>query len=67
MIDVKFKNKKIGEKILHVDFSENPDLTVGDVVEIMDFLANEYPDREIFIDGDENGICSRPRKPSSDS
>ncbi len=53
----------MGEKIVHLRLSEHPDLTVGELYEIMMELAQKYPDREIFFDGDEQAICSRPRKP----
>ncbi len=53
----------MGEKIVHLKLSEHPEVTIGEVVEIMQELAKKYPDREIFLDGDENAICSRPKKP----
>ncbi len=51
------------DKIVHLRLSEHPEITIGEVVEIMRELAKKYPDREIFLDGDENAICSRPKKP----
>jgi len=53
----------MSEKIVHLKLSEHPEVTIGEVVEIMQELAKKYPDREIFLDGDENAICSRPKKP----
>lgn len=50
------------EKIVHLRLSEHPDLTVGELYQIMMELAKKYPDREVFFDGDEQAICSRPKK-----
>jgi len=51
------------EKIVHLKLEEHPDLTVGELYQIMKELSEKYPDREIFFDGDEQAICSRPKKP----
>ncbi len=51
------------EKIVHLKLQEHPEITVGELYEIMKELALKYPDREIFFDGDEQAICSRPKKP----
>ncbi len=53
------------DKIVHLRLKDHPDLTIGELAEIMRELAEKYPDREIFLDGDEQAICSRPKKPSS--
>ncbi len=58
-----FNNCAMEDKIVHLRLSEHPDITIGEIVEIMEELAKKYPDREIFLDGDENAICSRPKKP----
>lgn len=50
------------EKIVHLRLKEHPELTVGELAEIMRELTEKYPDREIFLDGDEQAICSRKRK-----
>ncbi len=50
------------EKIVHLRLSEHPEITVGELYEIMMELAKKYPDREVFFDGDEQAICSRPKK-----
>ena len=56
----------MGDKIVHLRLSEHPEITIGEVVEIIQELAKKYPDREIFLDGDENAICSRPKKPEGE-
>ena len=53
------------DKIVHLRLKDHPDLTIGELAEIMQELAEKYPDREIFLDGDEQAICSRPKKPAS--
>ena len=52
------------DKIIHLRLKEHPEITVGELVEIMEELSKKFPDREVFIDGDEEAICSRPKKPS---
>ncbi len=47
---------------MHLRLKEHPELTVGELAEIMRELTEKYPDREIFLDGDEQAICSRKRK-----
>ncbi len=47
---------------MHLRLKEHPELTIGELAEIMIELAEKYPDREIFLDGDEQAICSRKRK-----
>lgn len=47
---------------MHLRLEEHPDLTVGELYQIMKELSEKYPDREIFFDGDEQAICSRPKK-----
>jgi len=53
----------MGDKVVHLRLREHPEITIGEVVQIMQELAKKFPDREIFLDGDENAICSRPKKP----
>ncbi len=50
------------DKIVHLRLKDRPDLTVGELYEIMMELSQKYPDREFFFDGDEQAICSRPKK-----
>lgn len=44
----------------------NPQLTLRDVHEKIREIQRENPDQEVFFDGDEFAICSRP-KPKSDT
>jgi|Deesub1362B_J571_1020462.scaffolds.fasta_scaffold05725_2 uncharacterized Ntn-hydrolase superfamily protein len=48
-------------KWVHVRLRDYPDLTIGEIMEVISLLKAKYPDREIFLDGDEEAICSRPR------
>jgi len=50
------------EKVVHFRLKENPEITVEEVYNMMMDLQKKYPDREIFYDGDQQAICSRPKK-----
>lgn len=51
------------EKRIHlkVDKSDNS-MSLREVMETMQKLQDENPDLEIFFDGDEYAICSRPKR-----
>ncbi len=52
---------KKSEKTIHFRLSEDPEITVKEIFEIIEKLRKEYPDRDIFFDGDEQAICSREK------
>ena len=52
------------EKTVHLRIDPNDDsTTVEDVLTKIGELQRKHPDREVFFDGDEYAICSRPRRP----
>jgi hypothetical protein len=53
--------EKKSEKTIHFRLTEDPEITVKEIFEIIEKLRKEYPDRDIFFDGDEQAICSRQK------
>lgn len=52
------------EKIVHLRIDPNDEnTTVEDVLKHISELQRKHPDREVFFDGDEYAICSRPKRP----
>ncbi|MCI4349322.1 MAG: hypothetical protein L3J93_03780 [Thermoplasmata archaeon] len=52
------------EKTIHLKIDPNDDnTTVEDVLTRISELQKRHPDREVFFDGDEYAICSRPKRP----
>ena len=47
--------------ILKIDKNDK-DMTLGVVIEKIRELQEQNPELEVFFDGDEYAICSRPRK-----
>ena len=51
------------DKKVHVKIEKGDDgMTLRQVLEKISEIQDENPDREVFFDGDEYAICSRPRK-----
>ena len=51
------------EKTVHLRIDPNDDnITVEDVLAKIGELQRKHPDREVFFDGDEYAICSRPKR-----
>ncbi|MCK4757292.1 MAG: hypothetical protein KAS67_02455 [Thermoplasmata archaeon] len=51
------------EKKVHLKIDKNdPDMTLRTVMETIRQLQEENPDLEVFFDGDEYAICSRPKR-----
>ncbi len=48
------------EKRIHLKVDEN--ITLREVLEKIEEIQQENPDREVFFDGDEQAICSIPRR-----
>lgn len=42
----------------------NPQITLREVADRISELQAEHPELDVFFDGDEFAICSRPREPS---
>lgn len=51
-------DKKIHKKIDRHDSS----ITLSDIQDLIEEIQSEYPDREVFFDGDEFAICSRKKE-----
>lgn len=51
------------EKEIHLKIDKNdPDMTLRVVMEKIQELQAKNPDLEVFFDGDEYAICSRPKR-----
>ena len=49
------------EKRILFRIEENPDITVGELAELIEEFQKKYPDMEIYFDGDLMAICARPK------
>jgi hypothetical protein len=52
------------EKKVHVRLDRNSDFTLREVLKKIEEIQAQYPDLDVFFDGDDYAICSRPRKVS---
>ncbi|MCL5681069.1 MAG: hypothetical protein M1515_03355 [Candidatus Thermoplasmatota archaeon] len=50
------------DKIVHRKIGRNTNLTVKEIMDMVDEVKRDFPDREVFFDGDEFAICSRKRR-----
>jgi hypothetical protein len=51
------------EKTVHLRIDPNDEsTTLEDVLTRIAELQRKHPDREVFFDGDEYAICSRPKR-----
>ena len=51
------------EKEIHLKIDkDDPDMTLRVVMEKIQELQADNPDLEVFFDGDEYAICSRPKR-----
>lgn len=41
---------------------DDPEMTLQEVLGIIQKIQEEHPDREVFFDGDDFAICSRPKR-----
>jgi hypothetical protein len=54
------------EKTVHLRIDPNDEsMTLEDVLSKITELQRKHPDREVFFDGDEYAICSRPKRPKA--
>lgn len=52
------------QKTVHLRIDPNDEnTTLEDVLSKISELQKRHPEREVFFDGDEYAICSRPRRP----
>ncbi len=61
------RNRAIGqesemEKRVHVKLDRNSDFTLREVLKKIEEIQAEHPELDVFFDGDDYAICSRPRK-----
>ncbi|MEM2944092.1 MAG: hypothetical protein QW087_05075 [Methanomassiliicoccales archaeon] len=50
------------EKRIHVKIDKNSNLTLREVLKKIEEIQAEHPELDVFFDGDEYAICSRPKK-----
>jgi hypothetical protein len=54
------------EKTVHLRIDPNDESTTLEaVLTKISELQRRHPDREVFFDGDEYAICSRPKRPKA--
>ncbi|MHC1679764.1 MAG: hypothetical protein AB9860_00725 [Methanomassiliicoccales archaeon] len=53
------------EKRVHIKIDRNSDFTLREVLKKIEEIQSENPDLDVFFDGDDYAICSRPRKVKS--
>jgi hypothetical protein len=51
------------DKKVHIKLDKNGDLTLREVLKKIEEIQAQHPDLDVFFDGDEYAISSRPRKP----
>jgi hypothetical protein len=57
------RNPERAEKTVHLRIDPNDETTtLEDVLTKISELQRKHPEREVFFDGDEYAICSRPRR-----
>ncbi|MFQ6127317.1 MAG: hypothetical protein ACE5QW_00190 [Thermoplasmata archaeon] len=51
------------DKKIHLKIDKNdPSITLKDVLDRIQEIQRENPELEVFFDGDEYAVCSRPKK-----
>ncbi len=54
---------KESEKRIHVRIDPNDEaITLKDIMQRIQEIQRQNPDLDVFFDGDEYAICSRPKK-----
>ncbi|MDH4123408.1 MAG: hypothetical protein OEV21_04950 [Thermoplasmata archaeon] len=51
-------------KKIHILLDKSTNLSLSEVLEKIRALQEQHPDLDVFFDGDEYAICSRPRRHS---
>jgi hypothetical protein len=50
-------------KKIHYKIDRSDDtITLRDILERIEDIQRKHPERDVFFDGDEYAICSRPKK-----
>lgn len=50
------------QKKVHIVLDKSTDLSLTEVLDRIKELQDKNPDLDVFFDGDEYAICSRPRR-----
>jgi hypothetical protein len=50
------------KKVLYKIDKKDNSVTLKDVLEKIEELQKKNPDQDVFFDGDEYAVCSRPKK-----
>jgi len=50
------------EKTIHIKLDQMSELSLAEVLDKIRELQDKNPDMDVFFDGDEYAICSRPRQ-----
>lgn len=54
------------KKVLYRIDRKDDSITLHDVLEKIEELQEQNPDEDVFFDGDEYAVCSRPRRRPAD-
>ncbi len=58
-----FREKAMVEKRIHHRIDPNDEsITLKDIMKLIQDIQRENPDLDVFFDGDEYAVCSRPKK-----
>jgi hypothetical protein len=58
------RGRKMQKRVIVKIKKDNTELSLREVLEKIKEIQDQHPDLDIFFDGDEYAICSRPRKAS---
>ncbi|MEE9115863.1 MAG: hypothetical protein V3U51_06115 [Thermoplasmata archaeon] len=50
------------KKVLYKIDKQDNSVTLKDVLEMIEDLQQKNPDQDVFFDGDEYAVCSRPKR-----
>ncbi|MEW5937418.1 MAG: hypothetical protein AB1665_06345 [Candidatus Thermoplasmatota archaeon] len=50
------------KKTVHLKLEKDEKRTLDEVLSIIRKIQAEHPDREVYFDGDDFAICSRPKR-----
>jgi len=63
MVEASGRSPERFEKTIHQRIDPNDEsTTLEDVLSRISELQRKHPEREVFFDGDEYAICSRPKR-----
>jgi hypothetical protein len=57
------RGKAMAEKRIHYRIDPNDEsVTLKDIMKLIQDIQRQHPDLDVFFDGDEYAVCSRPKK-----